>query len=305
MKARFTSVLVLQGALWALVALHVSHASAQGQRRSTQQVPSRTAVSTAHVELRANLDKYCVARHNDRLKAASLTLQSGDIDLVGVHPDMWEKVARKLRTHEMPPPGWPRPDASTYTALATQLETALDKASAATPNPGRVAVHRLNRAEYANAVRDLLGLEVDGRALLPDDSNQESFHNIASVLSVSPALLERYLSAASQVSRLAVGSPPRGAVTDTYRVPKALVQDQRTRDDLPFGSQGGTVMGDPHQIEIRLDGTLLKRFDTRGLTPLTLARGGGVRRGTADDEAGPGSAGASTTALLRKLGAAE
>ena len=233
----------------------------------------------------------CVACHNDRLKTANLTLQSGDVDLVGVHPDVWEKVARKLRTHEMPPPGRPRPDASTYSALAAQLETALDKASAANPNPGRVAVHRLNRAEYTNAVRDLLGLEVDGRALLPDDSNQESFHNIASVLSVSPALLERYLSAASQVSRLAVGSAARAAMTDTYRVPKALVQDQRTRDDLPFGSQGGTVirhnfpvdgeytvkvllrrqlyyyiigMGDPHQIEIRLDGTLLKRFDIGG-----------------------------------------
>ncbi len=291
MKARFTSMPVLQVALWALIAVQLSHVSAQGQGRSPEQIPSGTSVSTARVELRATLDKYCVACHNDRLKTANLTLQSGNVDLVGVHPDVWEKVARKLRTHEMPPPGRPRPDASTYSLLATQLETALDKASAANPNPGRVAVHRLNRAEYTNAVRDLLGLEVDGRALLPDDSNQESFHNIASVLSVSPALLERYLLAASQVSRLAVGSAVRAAMTDTYRVPKALVQDQRTRDDLPFGSQGGTVirhnfpvdgeytvkvllrrelyyyiigMGDPHQIEIRLDGTLLKRFDIGG-----------------------------------------
>ncbi len=291
MKARFASMPVLHVALWALVAVHVSHASAQGQRRSTEQVPSGTSVSTARVELRSTLDKYCVSCHNDRLKTANLSLQSGDVDLVGAPPDVWEKVARKLRTQEMPPPGRPRPDASTYGALATQLETALDKASAANPNPGRVAVHRLNRAEYTNAVRDLLGLEVDGRALLPDDSNQESFHNIASVLSVSPALLERYLLAAAQVSRLAVGSAARAAMTDTYRVPKALVQDQRTRDDLPFGSQGGTVirhnfpvdgeytlkvllrrqlyyyiigMGDPHQIEIRLDGTLLKRFDIGG-----------------------------------------
>ena len=99
------------------------------------------------MELRATLDRYCVACHNDRLKTANLTLQTGDVDIVGVHPDVWEKVARKLRTHEMPPPGRPRPDASTYSALATQLETALDKASAANPNPGRVAVHRLNRAE--------------------------------------------------------------------------------------------------------------------------------------------------------------
>ena len=289
MKARFLSITVLHVALWTLVAVHVSDVSAQGQRRSTQ-VPSDTSSAT-RAELRPTLDKYCVSCHNDRLKTADLTLQGADIDLVGAHPDVWEKVARKLRTHEMPPPGRPRPDASTYSALATQLETALDKASAASPNPGRVAVHRLNRTEYANAVRDLLGLEVDGRNLLPDDSNQESFHNIASVLSVSPVLLERYLLAAAQVSRLAVGSGGRAVMTDTYRVPKALVQDQRTRDDLPFGSQGGTVirhnfpvdgeytvkvllrrqlyyyiigMGDPHQIEIRLDGTLLKRFDIGG-----------------------------------------
>ena len=290
MKARFASTPV-QVALWALVAVQVGHVSAQAQRRPAGQAPAGTSVSTPRVELRATLDKYCVSCHSDRLKTANLTLQSGDIDLVGVHPDVWEKVARKLRTHEMPPPGRPRPDRATYSALTAQLEAALDKASAANPNPGRVAVHRLNRAEYTNAVRDLLGVDVDGRALLPDDSNQESFHNIASVLSVSPALLERYLSAAAQVSRLAVGSAARPAMTDTYRIPKALVQDQRTRDDLPFGSQGGTVirhnfpldgeytvkvllrrqlyyyiigMGDPHQIEIRLDGALLKRFDIGG-----------------------------------------
>ena len=147
MKARFTSMPVLHVAVWALVAVHVSHASAQGQRRSTEQVPSGTSVSTARVELRSTLDKYCVSCHNDRLKTADLTLQSADVDLVGVHPDMWEKVARKLRTHEMPPPGRLRPDPATYSALAAQLEAALDNASAASPNPGRVAVHRLNRVD--------------------------------------------------------------------------------------------------------------------------------------------------------------
>ena len=176
--------------------------------------------------------------------------------------------------------------------MASRIETALDNAAASRPNPGRVAVHRLNRVEYANSIRDLLGLEIDGRSLLPaDDSNQESFDNIASVLSVSPVLLEGYLSAASRVSRLAVGDSAIVPLVDTYQIPKALVQDDRTRDDLPFGSQGGTVvrhhfpvdgeysvkvllrrelyyyiigMGDPHQIEIRLDGALLKRFDIGG-----------------------------------------
>jgi hypothetical protein len=141
--------------------------------------------------------------------------------LWGVHPDVWEKVRRKLRTHEMPPPGRPRPDPSTYSALAGQLETALDKASAANPEPwsrGRSSLESSlsTQTPYATS----WGLKWMVEPLLPDDSNQESFHNIASVLSVSPALLERYLSAASQVSRLAVGSVARAAMTDTYRVPK-------------------------------------------------------------------------------------
>ena len=137
MKAGFTSMAVLQGALWALVAVQVSHASAQGQRRSTEQVPSGTSVSTSRVELRATLDTSCVACHNDRLKTANLTLQSGDIDLVGVHPEAWEKVARKLRTREMPPPGRPRPDAATYGAVAARSRPRSTRR--APPVPIRVA----------------------------------------------------------------------------------------------------------------------------------------------------------------------
>lgn len=256
-----------------------------------QDHPVRSGAPPA-VSSRAVLDKYCVSCHNQRLKVAGLTLDTMDVDEVGRTADVLEKVASKFRTREMPPPGRPRPDRDTYGAMVSRIETALDRAAAAKPNPGRVAVHRLNRVEYANAIRDLLGLEVDSRSLLPaDDSNQESFDNIASVLSVSPVLLEGYLSAASRVSRLAVGDPAMAPVVDTYQIPKALVQDDRTRDDLPFGSQGGTVirhhfpvdgeytvkvllrrelyyyiigMGDPHQMEIRLDGTLLKRFSVGG-----------------------------------------
>ena len=248
--------------------------------------------SSQAVPVRAVLDKYCVSCHNQKLNVAGLNLADMDVEGIGTAADIWEKVARKFRTHEMPPPGRPRPDRQTYSAMASKIEIALDSAAASSPNPGRVAVHRLNRVEYANAVRDLIGLELDSRSLLPaDDSNQESFDNIASVLSVSPVLLEGYLSAAARVSRLAVGASTMAPVVDTYQIPKALVQDERTRDDLPFGSQGGTVvrhhfpvdgeysvkvllrrelyyyiigMGDPHQIEIRLDGTLLKRFNVGG-----------------------------------------
>src|SRR5439155_27243565 len=149
----------------------------------------------------------------------------------------------KLRTHEMQPPGRPRPDAATYNAVAGRLVNALDAAAAANPHPGRVPVHRLNRSEYANAVRDLVGLEIDSRELLSsDESDQEGFDNVASVLSVSPALLENYLSAARTIRRLAIGDPSMGPVIDTFKIPKALVQDERLSDDLPFGSQGGALI---------------------------------------------------------------
>ena len=215
-----------------------------------------------------------------------------DLEHVGEHAEIWEKVARKLRTGEMPPPGMPRPDSAAYTDATVQLENALDAAAAAKPNPGRVAVHRLNRAEYTNAIRDLLGLEIDGRALLSsDDADQEGFDNVASVLSVSPALLENYLSAARTISRLAVGDTTLNPGIDTFKLSKLLIQDEQMSDNLPFGSQGGTAiryhfplngeytikvllrreeydylvgMGEPHQIDIRLDGVLLKRFSVGG-----------------------------------------
>jgi mono/diheme cytochrome c family protein len=249
---------------------------------------SRTAAASP----RAVLDEYCVVCHNERLKTAGLLLDTLKVEDVGERADVWEKVARKFRTHEMPPPGRPRPDRATYAAMSSWLETALDAAAAARPNPGRVAVHRLNRVEYTNAVRDLLDLEVDTRSLLSaDQTDQQSFDNMASVLSVSPSLLEGYLSASRRVSRLAMGDPTIGSVIETYKVPRALVQDVRTGDDLPFGSQGGAVirhvfpldgdytikavlkrelysylmgMGEAHQFDFRIDGMLLKRIAIGG-----------------------------------------
>ena len=191
----------------------------------------------------------------------------------------------------MPPPGAPRPDEAAYRSLVESIETTLDAAAEAAPNPGRVPVHRLNRTEYTNAVRDLLALEVDGRSLIADEPDSHGFDNVASVLTVSPALLESYLSAASTVSRLAVGDPSRNLVVDTFKVPTAMVQDDRANERQPFGSRGGTAiryhfpldgdysikvvlkrqlylyligMGEPHQIDLRLDGTLLKRFTIGG-----------------------------------------
>ena len=243
-------------------------------------------------EPRAVINQYCIGCHNSKLKTAGLALDTLDISQPDDHAEQWEKVARKLRTAEMPPPGLPRPDAATYSAIAQQLEGALDTAWAAKPNPGRVVVHRLNRSEYTAAIRDLLGLEVDGRALLAaDDADQEGFDNVASVLSVSPLLLENYLSAARTLSRLAVNDPTIVPVVETFKFSKYLVQDEQMSEDLPFGSQGGVAirylfpldgrynvkvllrrqeydyligMGEPHQIDIRLDGVRLKRISVGG-----------------------------------------
>jgi mono/diheme cytochrome c family protein len=237
------------------------------------------------------LNEYCVTCHNSRLQTGGLQLDSIDVNDVASNAQTWEKVVTKLRTGEMPPPGRPRPDDATYKIVAAALENDLD-AAGASPQPGRVPVHRLNRNEYANAVRDFLGLEIDGHALLAsDEADQEGFDNVASVLSVSPALLENYLSAARTISRLAVGDLALGPVIDTYKISKALVQDARLGDDLPLGSQGGAMiryyfpldaeytikvllrrqeydyiigMGEPHQLDFRLDGVRLKRFTVGG-----------------------------------------
>lgn len=256
-----------------------------------QRQPADPAPETA--PLRPVLDRYCVTCHNARLKTAGLLLDRMDAARVGDAAEAWEKVARKLRTHEMPPPGVAsRPDEATYGSMTRWLETALDQASLAAPHPGRVPVHRLNRTEYANAIRDLLALEIDGRTLLSaDEPDQHGFDNVASVLSVSPALLENYMSAASIVSRLAVGDQTINPVVDVFKVPTALVQEERASENLPFGSRGGAVvryqfpldgeytikvvlkrqlylylmgMGEPSQIDVRLDGALIKRFTIGG-----------------------------------------
>jgi len=248
-------------------------------------------------EPRAVLNTYCAGCHNARLRTGNLVLDEVDPTRAGAAPDLWERVVRKLRTREMPPAGARRPDEETYRGVITSLETALDAAADAAPRPGRVPVHRLNRAEYTNAIRDLLALEVDARTLIADEPAGHGFENVASVLTASPALIESYLSAASTVSRLAVGDRSVGAVVDTFRIPTALAQDDRTGDGQPFGSRGGAVvhyqfpvngtytikvvlkrqlylyligMGEPHQIDLRLDGALLKRFtiggEGRGMT---------------------------------------
>src|SRR5580700_8110110 len=190
---------------------------------------------------RALINQYCVTCHNEKAKTAGLMLDKLDLGNVGPHAETWEKVVRKLRVGAMPPQGMPRPDRATMDSLAASIETSLDRAAAAAPNPGRPVLHRLNRTEYANAIRDLLALDVDPSAMLPTDDASFGFDNIASVLGVSPALLERYLLASAKISRLAVGDPKIDPITDTYRVRSDVTQNEHL-DGLPFGTRGGVLI---------------------------------------------------------------
>jgi hypothetical protein len=188
------------------------------------------------------LDRYCVTCHNERLKTASLLLDKADVGHVGDGAEVWEKVITKLRSGAMPPAGRPRPDKASADEFIAWLETSVDRAANAHPNPGRPAVHRLNRAEYTNAIRDLLALEIDGASLLPADDSGYGFDNIADLLSVSPGLLERYLSAAQKISRLAVGDPAIRPFVDRYVVAEGTRQEDQASDDLPFGTRGGIAV---------------------------------------------------------------
>jgi hypothetical protein len=188
------------------------------------------------------VDQYCVGCHNEKLRTAGVSLQTVDFARPGEHADVLERVLRKLRSGEMPPAGRPRPDSAAVSGFTVWLELALDQAAAAHPNPGRQAVHRLNRAEYSNAVRDLLALDVEPGAWLPVDDSGYGFDNIADVLSTSPALLERYMTAARRVSRLAVGDLTLKPAVETFELPRdsaAGRRNDRVSDDLPFGSRGG------------------------------------------------------------------
>jgi mono/diheme cytochrome c family protein len=213
-------------------------ASAQGRPQGLQ--PPAAASAAAHREVFA---KYCVSCHTEPQRARGtvpVAFERLDLANVGSDAATWEQVVRKVRAGVMPPAGMPRPDRATLDGLATWLESRLDLAAAAHRNPGRTeSLHRLNRAEYRNAVRDLLGLDLDVSPLLPPDDSSYGFDNIAGVLKLSPTLMERYLSAAQKVSRLAVGSAGPEPAIDYFRVADDLSQDRHI-DGMPLGTRGGT-----------------------------------------------------------------
>ena len=245
---------------------------------------------------RALLDRYCVVCHNERRRTGGLALDALDVSRVGEAPEVWERVVLKLRGGMMPPAGRPRPAPVEYEGFRAWLESELDRAAASRPDPGRVPTHRLNRAEYANAVRDLLALEIDGAELLPADDVGHGFDNLAGTLALSPALMERYLSAARRISRLAVGDPTIGPgfTSKTYVVPINMAQNDRMSEDLPFGSRAGLAvrhrfpldgeyvitirlqrsvyeyivnLDDSHDLDLRIDGRRVARFAVGGEAP--------------------------------------
>jgi hypothetical protein len=187
------------------------------------------------------LKDYCVGCHNDRLKQGNLVLSTLDVTQPGPNAAVWEKAIRKVRAGMMPPAGARRPDAAKVEALASSLETALDTFAATTPNPGRPVLHRLNRTEYANSVRDLLGIEINAPAFLPPDDMSHGFDNIAASLTMSPTLMESYVRAADAVSRLATGDPGVSPHVDTYRVPQTYSQKEHV-EGAPLGTRGGIAV---------------------------------------------------------------
>ena len=253
--------------------------------RSTATFRAASAPDSRDADFRQLLNRYCIGCHSDRLKTAGLSLQAVDVSDIGRDAAIWEKVLRKLRAGAMPPVGRPRPDAEGSARLTSRLESELDRLAATTPNPGRTAsFHRLNRVEYQNAIRDILGLELDVAALLPGDDAAFGFDNIGEMLSVSPDLLDRYLSAANKISRLAVGDPSLQLGSATYQVSQYLLQNDRMSEDLPFSSRGGIavrhhfpytgeyvfkirfagVSRQSEAVELRIDGTRAAELSSSG-----------------------------------------
>jgi mono/diheme cytochrome c family protein len=297
-KLQFTCVFVVGLALFATAASRAVHGQAPATA-AVRNAPSAAPASLSPDAERALVDKYCVSCHNARLKTGGLVLDKDTIDLARVadHADVWEKVIRKLHGRMMPPQGMPRPDEGTIDAFATSLENAIDRSALAKPNPGRSPLHRLNRSEYAAAVRDILALDIDATSLLPADDEANGFDNIADVLKVSPSLLEQYLTAARKVSALAVGNRKTTPIGVVYRVPPDRSQEDHI-EGLPLGTRGGVLVRHnfpvdatyefnvvllqnivgyvpglewPHELEISIDGERVFLAEVGGPQDLKLS----------------------------------
>ena len=280
------------------VAAQNDRPSSIGNRPSSNNVDA----PAAH---KAVLSKYCISCHNEKLKSGGLAISTLDLAQLSKDAEAWETVVRKVRTGAMPPVGRPRPDKASADGLVSWLETELDRAALENVNPGRPALQRLNRAEYRNAVRDLLGVEIDAASMLPADVAGYGFDNNADALTLSSALTERYLGAAAKISQMALARPRGVPTPEMFFVPTDRNQSTRISDDLPFGSRGGLAMryyfpadgeylfelrpkesgagggfegitAERHQVEIRIDN---EKVWTGTLGGPEFARGRGAEAG--------------------------
>ena len=279
--------------VWIAVVWFQASGQAQRSAPQSQSSPALLRSSATASPARELVSKYCVTCHNERLKTAGLLLDKADGDQLSNSADTWEKVVVQLRSRAMPPASMPRPDNATYDAVATWLETELDRAARARPNPGRPAdLHRLNRTEYANAIRDLLAIEIDGTSMLPPDAQAHGFDTNADALTIEPALLDRYLTAAARIARIAVGDPTLRPTEERYTAVKGnsneqtwLWQTERLGESFSLGSRGGIAarhyfpVDGEYVIKLRLLQTYAGVI--RGLnTPTTIEiRVDGVRAG--------------------------
>ena len=269
---------LVRGASLCFVLVAVGVCSTAPRAASPQQAPAAPASATPY---QATVTRYCVSCHNDQLKAGGFSLQNLDVAKVPEHSDAWERVVRKLDAGMMPPQGSPRPDQTATNALVAWLKTGLDRDAALKPNPGRSLIRRLNRVEYSNAVRDLLGVDLDVAGLLPADDSSYGFDNIADILGSSPVLLESYVNAAAEITAVAVGSrEDTVASSRTYTAPSDTTQIDHV-EGLPLGTRGGLLirhtfpldgeylfkvklwrnnsssirgLSQPHDVEISIDG---------------------------------------------------
>ena len=281
---------LIPGALVVGLVLALTHAATRGQALTPPSPAAAPRTADRFVQ------DHCLSCHNDRARVGGFSLTGARASEAAQHPELWEPVLHKLRTGQMPPPSRPRPDAGWTVEVQRTLTDALDAQARQHPRPGRTGAHRLNRAEYANAVRDVFGLEVDTRALLLPDEADEGFDNVAASLTLSPAHLERYLTAARDISRLAVGDASLSATPAavSYRVPRLLEQDSRVDAAQPFGSRGGATvthqfpadgdyriavrlrrqvydyiigLGTPQTLDVRIDGRRVGRLRVGGAAP--------------------------------------
>src|SRR4029453_17611145 len=215
-------------------------ATVGGRTEQAEPQPPQTIAASSQSPESIFLTQYCFGCHNQRAKVAGLALDTLDLARIGSDAEIWGKGVKKVGTGMMPPSGARRPERAALDGFAAGLEQRLDKAVNASAPLVTPSLHRLNRAEYANAIRDLLALDVDVNVLLPADGSSQGFDNLAEALAVSPSLIQGYVSAAMKISRLAVGDKTMGPLQVTYSPPPGLAQDRHI-DGLPLGTRGGML----------------------------------------------------------------